>query len=135
IGLSSSEISGLKKLASAVAPEASLGRFRERAYVARAVMSREEIRTALTDGLRDAKGAFEALKTAWWPALRQAIGQAGGDGLDVWLYTLMTPPGRSPRQHLFQNLSEAVIRLQSSAAFDADAQAIITLVDTELGAP
>ncbi len=133
LGRITGEISGLNKIAAA-APEASLGRFRERAYVARAVMSRDEIRAALTDGLRDAKGSFDALKTAWWPALRQAIEQAGGDGLDVWLYTLMTPPGRSQRQALFNNLAEAWIRVATSAAFDTDAQAIITLVDAELGA-
>jgi hypothetical protein len=53
----------------------------------------------------------------------------------VWLYALMTPPGRSPRQLLFTNLAEAWIRQASSAAFETDAQAIIALVDAELGAP
>lgn len=135
IGRLTGDLAGLTKAIAAAAPEVSQGRFRERAYQARAVMSRDEIRAALTDGLRDAKGRFEALKTAWWPALRQALEQAGGDGLDVWLYGLFAPPGRAPRQPLFTSLSEALIRLPSSATFEPDAQAIITLVDTELAAP
>lgn len=135
IGRLSGDIAGLTKAMAAAAPEVSQGRFRERAYQARAVMSRDEIRVALTDGLRDAKGNFDALKTAWWPALRQALEQAGGDGLDVWLYGLFSPPGRAPRQPLFTALSEALIRLAASATFEPDAQAIITLVDAELAAP
>ena len=135
IGRLTGDLAGLTKAIAAAAPEVSQGRFRERAYQARAVMSRDEIRAALTDGLRDAKGNFEALKTAWWPALRQALEQAGGDGLDVWLYGLFAPPGRAPRQPLFTALSEALIRLPPGATFEADAQAIIALVDTELAAP
>lgn len=134
MGRLSGEFAAFKPNAAA-APEVSQGRFRERAYQARAVMSRDEIRVALKDGVLAAKGDFEALKTSWWPALRQALEQAGGDGLDVWLYGLVVPPARAPRQPLFSTLSEALIALPESAGFDDAAGAIVALVDAELSAP
>ena len=111
-------LSDLKKAAEA-APEVSQGAWRERVFTPRAVMSREEVKAGLQSSLRVAlasvnqpRVAMEKVRPAWLPLLRQALEQAGGDGIDAWLQTLFSPPGKVPNQPLFTELSEALLRMR-----------------------
>lgn len=135
-------LSDLKKAAEA-APEVSQGAWRERVFTPRAVMSREEVKAGLSSALRVALGsvnqprvAMEKLRPAWLPLLRQALEQAGGDGIDAWLMTLFSPPGKVAKTPLFDELSEALLRMRNAkdlAGFEEDALKTIELVDAALG--
>lgn len=127
--------SGLQKAVQEAAPEASQGPWRETAYQPRGVLSDEDVVGQLTAGLAGAGGAFEPLREAWWPALRQAVEKAGGDGIDVWIEGLLRPPAQQPQQGLFNALGDALIALATSSNFEADAQAVIALVDRALATP
>lgn len=135
-------LSDLKKAAEA-APEVSQGAWRERVFTPRAVMSREEVKAGLSSALRVALGsvnqprvAMEKLRPAWLPLLRQALEQAGGDGIDAWLMTLFSPPGKVAKTPLFHELSEALLRMRNAkdlAGFEEDALKTVELVDAALG--
>ena len=58
--------------------------------------------------------AYEGLRDAWLPSLRQAVEQAGGDGIDAWLTALFAPPGPTPAVSLFQDLAGALRRMRVS---------------------
>ncbi|GMU61132.1 MAG: hypothetical protein AMXMBFR34_28950 [Myxococcaceae bacterium] len=115
--------SGVQKAVTAVAaPEVSQGKWRERVFTPRGVMSRDEILHALETGLRQAVGsanhqrvAFEAVRKSWLPALRQALEQAGGDGIDAWLLSILKPPGRNAMDPLFGELVDAIGRMRARA--------------------
>lgn len=144
VGRMKVSLSELKKIAEA-APEVSQGPWRERAYQARSVMDRQEINQTLLAALRTVLGnanhprtAFDALKTAWFPALRQAVEQAGGDGIDVWIYGLFSPPVRVPKQPLFSDIAEALIRLRTArdlGMFEEEGLKIVDRIDTALSDP
>jgi hypothetical protein len=121
IGRSSSSSGAQKATTAQAAPEVSQGKWRERVFTPRGVMSRDEILHALETGLRQAVGtanhprvAFEEVRKAWLPALRQALEQAGGDGIDAWLLTILRPPGRDPMDPLFGALTAAVGRMRAA---------------------
>lgn len=134
-------LSALKKAAE-VAPEVSQGAWRERVFTPRAVMSREEVKAGMESALRVAlasvnqpRVAMEKLRAAWLPLLRQALEQSGGDGIDVWLQTLFTPQSKDPRQPLFTELSEALLRMRSArdlAGFEEEALKTVERVDAAL---
>ena len=134
-------LSDLKKAAE-TAPEVSQGAWRERVFTPRAVMSRDEVKAGLQSALRVALGtvnqprvALEKLRPAWLPLLRQALEQAGGDGIDTWLIALLTPPARDPKQPLFGELGDALLRLRSAkdlAGFEEEALKIVERVDASL---
>ena len=134
-------LSEIKKAAEA-APEVSQGAWRERVFTPRAVMSREDLKAGLLASLRVAlasvngpRVAFEKLRPAWLPLFRQALEQAGGDGIDVWLGGLFSPPGRAPKQALFTGLAEALGRLRAGrdlSAFEEEALKAVELVDAAL---
>lgn len=125
------------------APEVSQGIWRERPYVARAVMSREEIKSTLQSSLRVVMGtanhprvAFDALKGAWMPVLRQALEQAGGDGLDSWLSRRLANGGMAAKQGLFEGLGDALLRLRSArdlAHLEEEALKTVAFVDASFG--
>ena len=135
-------LSDLKKAAEA-APEVSQGAWRERVFTPRAVMSREEVKAGLQSALRVAlssvnqpRVAMEKVRPAWLPLLRQALEQAGGDGIDSWLQALFSPPGKVAKNPLFQELSEALLRMRNAkdlAGFEEDALKTVELVDAALG--
>ncbi len=121
------------------APEVSQGAWRERAFIPRATMSRDEMLNALA-GLVDAsKGrvgsvapVFELLRTQWLPVLRQAMEQAGGDGIDAWLLTVLKPPGKTATAPLLSDLIEAFSRMRKATAVDAlltHARTVVEAVD------
>ena len=140
-GKSKVSLNDLKKAAEA-APEVSQGAWRERVFTPRAVMSREEVKGGLQSALRVAlasvnqpRVAMEKLRPAWLPLMRQALEQAGGDGIDVWLLSLFSPPGRNPKQPLFVELSEALLRMRDAldlSGFEENALKTVELVDAAL---
>lgn len=100
-----------KRPTTEVAPEVSQGKWRERVFTPRAVMPREEILKSLEASLRvilsnanHVRVANEELRRVWLPVIRQALEQAGGDGLDVWLTSLFFPPGRTGLDPLLPSL-------------------------------
>ncbi len=115
----------------AVAPEVSQGVWRERAYVPRAVLTGDEVISGLETGLRNVLSnanhpavAFQEVRTAWVPFLRQALEQTGGDGIDAWLTRVLRPPGRRAMDPLFDDLLAQLRRLRSSrelAQFEEEA--------------
>ncbi len=141
-GKSKVSLNDLKKAAEA-APEVSQGAWRERVFTPRAVMSREDVKAGLQSALRVAlssvslpRVAMEKLRPAWLPLMRQALEQAGGDGIDVWLLALFSPPGRAPRQPLFYDLSDALLRMRTAkdlASFEEESLKTVELVDAALG--
>lgn len=140
-GKSKVSLADLKKAAE-TAPEVSQGAWRERVFTPRAVMAREEVKLGLQSALRVAlssvnqpRVAMEKLRPAWLPLLRQALEQAGGDGIDTWLIALLTPPARDPRQPLFRELADALVRMRSAkdlAGFEEEALKTVELVDAAL---
>ncbi|MBL8912127.1 MAG: hypothetical protein JNM17_15635 [Archangium sp.] len=141
VGKSKEIVSELKKAAEA-APEVSQGAWRERAFTPRSVMSKEEIKSALSSALRVAlasanhpRVAFDQVRTAWLPVLRQALEQGAGDGLDAWLEAILTPPGKTPKHPLFANVGDALLRMRTAkelAAFEEDALKLVNGIDTTL---
>ena len=132
----------LKKLAE-TAPEVSQGAWRERVFTPRAIMSREEVKAGLQSALRvvmatvnQPRVAMEKVRPAWLPLLRQALEQAGGDGIDAWIQTLFTPPGRNARQTFFGDLSDSLLRMREAkdlAGFEETALKTVEQVDAALG--
>lgn len=128
-----------KNLTAEAAPEVSQGAWRERAFIPRATMSRDEMLKALANLLEVSKGrvgsaapVFEALRTEWLPVLRQAMEQAGGDGIDAWLLTVLKPPGRTPTAPLLTELIDAFARMRQATAVDAllsHARSVVEAVD------
>jgi hypothetical protein len=128
-----------KEIKGETAPEVSQGAWRERAFIPRATMSRDEMLHALGSLVDGAKGrvgsvapVFELLRTEWLPVLRQAMEQAGGDGIDAWLLTVLKPPGRAATAPLLSDLIEAFGRMRKATAVDAlltHARSVVEAVD------
>jgi len=131
-----------KVITGETAPEVSQGKWRDRVFTPRAVMTRDEILKGLEASLRTVlsnanhvRVAFEELRRAWQPTLRQALEQAGGDGYDAWLGTLLKPPGRSGMDPLFPTLVADFARLRAAkelAAFEEEAHKVIATVQRVL---
>lgn len=141
-GKSKVSLADLKKAAE-VAPEVSQGAWRERVFTPRAVMAREDVKAGLQSALRvvlasvnQPRVAMEKLRPAWLPLLRQALEQAGGDGIDCWLMLLFTPPAREAKQAFFVELSESLLRMRLAkdlAGFEEEALKTVEQVDAALG--
>lgn len=129
--------SGSQK-AKEAAPEVSQGAWRERVFTPRGVMSRDEIVQALEGSLRGVlasanhpRVAFEEVKRAWLPILRQALEQSGGDGIDAFLVTALKPPGRTAMDPFFRDLVAAMELLRKGrdlAHFEEEALKVVELV-------
>lgn len=127
------------------APEASQGAWRERVFTPRTVLSPKEVLAGLESAVRvtlasanHVRLAFDEVRRLWLPFLRQALEQAGGDGIDAWLVTLFKPPGRPALDPLFAALGPAVSRLQVArdlAHFEEEALKTIELVRRSLKVP
>lgn len=124
------------------APEVSQGRWRDRVVAPRMVMTKDEMLSSLESTLRVVLGdanhvrvAFEELRRGWLPTIRQALEQAGGDGLDAWLTTVLRGPGRSPMDPLFETLVGDLLRLRAAkdlASFEEEAHKGIATVQRVL---
>ncbi len=128
-----------------MAPEASQGAWRERAFTPRATMTKDEVLAGLAGAVRMAVGqglavraAFDAVRREWRPFLRQALEQAGGDGLDAWLLTTFRPPGRKALDPLLGELTRAFLKVRAApslAAFEVEANRCVATVRTALSQP
>lgn len=103
------------------AREVSQGAWRERVFAPRGVMSREELLEGLTAGLRATEGRtapmaelYGFLRQGWLPFLRQAVEQAGGDGLDTWLKFILRPPAPRGVDALVVELAAGFERLRQA---------------------
>jgi hypothetical protein len=88
------------------------------------VMSREQIQQGLEESLK--VGAMRAqslkvdkvrsgLKQDFLPLLRQAVEQAGGDGLDAWLTTITNPPGKRAKDPMLMDLVARMEKVNRAA--------------------
>lgn len=142
VGRSKVSLSDIKKAAGEAAPEVSQGAWRERVFTPRAVLPREEVVSGLKASLRTAlatanhpRVAFDAVRTAWLPLLRQALEQGGGDGIDSWLSILFAFPGKPAKQPLFEQLGQALGAMRAAkdlAAFETEAGQAVTFVEAAL---
>ncbi len=131
---------GMKKAAE-MAPEVSQGAWRERAFVPRAVLSGEEIRGALQVSLRDTLSsarhlgdAIVTLQAEWLPFLRQALEQAGGDGIDAWLLSLFSGSFKQPKHSFFGELADAMTQLNASSDLSSFQEKALALIEQLGGA-
>lgn len=144
VGRAKVSLNDIKKAAAEAAPEVSQGAWRERVFTPRAIMPREDIVAGLRAAVRTSlatanhpRVAYDAVRTAWLPLLRQALEQAGGDGIDAWLQVLFAFPGKTARQPFFDQLADALAGMRSSkelVSFETQAAATADLVDAALGA-
>ena len=124
-----------------IAPEA----WREQAVAQRAVLGPGEIVDSMARSLRvmmtsasHPRVAFEGIREAWLPALRQAIERAGGDGIDSWLAELFDASGPPPAVSFFQELGASLRRMRQSrdvALLEEEALKSIELVRRACQAP
>jgi hypothetical protein len=136
---------GVNKTLTEAAPEVSQGAWRERAFAARGVMSKEDIVSNLHAALKaimrsssHVRAAFDGLKDSWRPFLRQAMEQIGGDGMDTWLQVILTNSSRRAFDFFFQDLSELMLGLRQAtdiANFEVLALKLIELVRSQLELP
>lgn len=143
VGRSKVSLSDIKKAAGEAAPEVSQGAWRERVFTPRAVMPREEVVAGLKASLRTAlatanhpKVAWDAVRTAWLPLLRQALEQGGGDGMDSWLSILFAFPGKPAKQPLLEQLGTTLSAMRGAkdlVTFETEGGKVPALVDAALG--
>jgi hypothetical protein len=122
---------------SGVAPEASQGAWRERAFTPRGVMGRDDIlrglESALTVVLASANHpriAFDEVRRHWLPLLRQALEQAGGNGLDAWLGAVLgSRPVRSPIDSLWADTTLGLQRMRASRDLATFEEATLKTID------
>ncbi len=127
-----------KAVSGEAAPEVSQGAWRERVFTPRAVLPLDDIVRGLEDALRvclssanHPRVAFQEVRKAWMPFLRQAVEQAGGDGLDAWLLAILKLPGKLPNDKLLLELNEALGRMRASrdlAGFEEEALKVMDVV-------
>lgn len=110
----------------AAAPEVSQGPWRERAFIPRGVVPKEQIITSMQQALQIAgmqTGTLVrvriALRAELMPLLRQAVEQVGGDGLDAWLIRLSVPPGQPAKDPLLMQLAVHMGRFDHAASQQA----------------
>jgi hypothetical protein len=104
------------------APEVSQGLWRERAFVPRGTMAKDEILHALQAAVDDAvkqsshpQSAPQQLFATWLPVLRQVLEQFGGDGVDAWLFTTLGAKKTTAHTTLFETLAQCIRPLLSVA--------------------
>jgi hypothetical protein len=130
---------------SGVAREVSQGLYRELAHTPRGVLSRADLIKGLQAAIQKVLqpgvpvvAARTQLKAEWLPLLRQAVEQAGGDGLDTYITQLLDPPGIQAKSPLVPELASRMERLEAATSLDAlgtVAKDVCTLVDKALGVP
>ncbi len=131
--------------ADGVAPELSQGAWRDRTFTPRRVMSADAIvgalRSALDEAMRGQKSVeamYQQLKVAWLSTLRQAIEQAGDDGLNAWLMEILRGGPRRSKDELFENITLKMREIRVSESIDqlkTHAMELITLVDGSVHSP
>ncbi len=109
-----------------VAPEVSKGIWHERSAAPRGVLPSTAVLSGLDEALQKATQlrahvgtVREQLKKDWLPLLRQAMEQAGGDGMDAYVTQLLAPPGRKAMNPLLTDLATGMERLEAAADTNA----------------
>jgi hypothetical protein len=130
------------KVVGEMAAEASQGAWRERVFTPRGVMPSDEILKGLESAIRlslsnakYARIAFDTVRGNWLPFLRQAMEQAGGDGIDVWLVGLFKASPRRPMDPLLTALVAGLVRMRAArdlAHFEEEALKVIEQVSQAL---
>ncbi len=109
-------------------PEDSVSQsgWRERNFAPRGTMPPAQVLAGIDRALKIAamqRGPVDrtrhALKAEWLPLLRQAVEQAGGDGLDAMLAQLEAPPGVRPKDLLLHELYLVMDRLNRAKDLSA----------------
>jgi hypothetical protein len=127
------------------APEISQGPWKERAFVPRPVMLPAQVVTGMAQAFARATQDPSAppervragLETELLPLLRQAVEQAGGDGLDAWLHALENPNAPAGKDPLLGQLGEQMSRLDralDTGALVAEGERLCALVKGALEA-
>lgn len=112
------------------APEVSQGAWRERAFTPRSTLSPEDVRQGLKAALKTvllgsplgstpAEDARRDLKLAWLPLIRQAVEQAGGDGLNTHLFGILGKKGPLAKQGFFADLLDGYRQMNAATSVDA----------------
>lgn len=113
------------------AQEVSTGPWHERAFVPRGVVPPAQVLSRLNEiiavaemhpGTR-AERVRTGIRAEFLPMLRQAVEQAGGDGVDAWLSGILRPPAAPPRNGMLMALVAAMQKVNAartnSAALEA----------------
>jgi hypothetical protein len=123
------------------APSLSQGPWRERAFAPRGTMPREQVIAELSRALEFAQSqrgnakAWLQLRADWLPLLRQAVEQAGGDGIDGMLSSMLGKAPKAPRDPFVGELvtqmaklnrarDPAVLMVESKKALDVVRKAL-----------
>src|SRR5512140_1623680 len=132
------------------AHEVSQGPWRERAFAPRSVMPPEEIAAGLRNELKMALAssplgggnavevARQQVKAGWLPFVRQAIEQAGGDGLDGLLRAILGRPGPKVEDPLVADVLAGYAAMNEAATVDAfmhEAGKVQSLIERALAQP
>jgi len=119
------------------AQEVSTGPWRERAFVPRGVMPAEQVLTRLNDivAVAEMHPATRAervrtgIRAEFLPLLRQAVEQAGGDGLDAWLGGMLKPPAEPARNGMLMEVGAAVQAVNAARTNAAALEAAKALME------
>lgn len=127
------------------AQEPTHGGWHERPFMPRGVLPKDQLILGMKQAVQIAaaqKGKLVririALRAELMPLLRQAVEQAGGDGLDAWLQKLTTPPGAPPKNPFLGQLALHMQRFNSAltaASLMQEVKAATVLVTKALSVP
>lgn len=125
--------------------EATQGGWRERTFVPRGVVPREQLLLGMQQAVQIAAGQKGkllririALRAELMPLLRQAVEQAGGDGLDAWLQKLTAPTGPPAKDPFLGQLALHMQRFNAALTQPAlmeEVKALTALVKKALYSP
>ena len=120
------------------AQEVSTGPWHERAFVPRGVVPPAQVLSRLKEiiavaemhpGTR-AERVRTGIRAEFLPMLRQAVEQAGGDGVDAWLSGMLKPPSAPARNGMLMALVAAVQKLNAARTNAAALEAAKGLMET-----
>lgn len=139
------QVTGTGRNPMLMAQEVSQGPWRERAFIPRGVVPREQIVSSMDQALQIAamqKGNLErvraALRAELMPLLRQVIEQAGGDGFDTWVARLVAPPGKPGKDNLLWVIAQHMERFNRAPdqeALLAEAKKLLQTVKKAFAVP
>ena len=115
----------------------SQGPWRERAFIPRGVVPREQLISSMEQAVQIAamqKGPLDrvraALRAELMPQLRQVIEQIGGDGFDAWISKLVAPPGKAGKDPALWQIAQHMERFNRAVHQEALLSETTKLVET-----
>lgn len=138
----------LKARLRTAAPEVSQGAWRERAFTPRSTLTAEEIAQGLKAALKAAligspspssapDEARRELKGAWLPFVRQAVEQAGGDGVDAVVWAVIGKKAPAAKAPFVSELLRGYAAMNAADTIDAflgEAGKVQSLIDRAVSA-